>query len=98
MRHDAALGKTQFPMTEQLDLLEPRGKPLTRGKQLYEILSYLQAGGTLTVAKALAEMNVYALSQRVGDLKRMGWPICSRTVTTAGGARVSEYFYSEGGH
>lgn len=81
----------------QLDLLEPRCKEPVRGTQHYEILMYLQAGGRLTVAKALTELGVYALSQRIGELKKQGWPICSRTVTTAGGARVSEYFYPEGG-
>jgi len=76
----------------QLDLLEPRCKVPERGGQLYEILMYLQAGGRLTVAKALTELGVYALSQRCGDLRRMGWPIQSRTIETNGGARVSEYF------
>lgn len=78
----------------QLDLLEPRTKVPQRGTQAYEILMYLQAGKTLTVAKALTELGVYALSQRVGELKKQGWPICSRTVETNGGARVSEYFYA----
>lgn len=76
----------------QLDLLEPRCKPLVRGTQHYEILMYLKSGGRLTVGKALAELNVYALSQRIGELKKQGWPIQSRTVETGGGARVSEYF------
>lgn len=76
----------------QLDLLEPRFKVPERGGQLYEILVYLQSGGRLTMAKALTELGVGALSQRVGDLKRMGWPIQSRTIETNGGARVSEYF------
>ncbi len=76
----------------QLDLLEPRCKPLTRGKQHYEIMMYLKAGGRLTVAKALRELEIYALSQRIGELKKQGWPIQSRTVETGGGARVSEYF------
>lgn len=76
----------------QLDLLEPRCKPLVRGTQHYEILMYLKNGGRLTVGKALAELNVYALSQRIGELKKQGWPIQSRTVETGGGARVSEYF------
>jgi hypothetical protein len=72
--------------------LEPRCKPLKRGKQHYEILMYLEKGGRLTVGKALLELNIYALSQRIGELKKQGWPIQSRTVETNGGARVSEYF------
>ena len=64
-----------------------------RGSQCYEILLYLQSGGRLTVAKALSELGVYALSQRCGELRRKyGWPILSRTVETSGGAKVSEYF------
>lgn len=76
----------------QLDLLEPRCKIPDRGGQLYEILMYLQSGRRLTMAKALMELGVGALSQRIGDLKRMGWPIKSATIETNGGARVSEYF------
>jgi len=76
----------------QLELLEPRCKPITRGTQHYEILMYLKAGGRLTVAKALTELGIYALSQRIGELKRQGWPIKSNSVETNGGARVSEYF------
>lgn len=75
----------------QLELITPCRVP-ERGTQRYEILMYLQAGGRLTVAKALRELGVYALSQRVGELKRSGWPIKSRTVETNGGAKVSEYF------
>ena len=78
-------------MSAQLDI------PFTRipehGSQCYAILLYLQSGRTLTVAKALSELGVYALSQRCGELRRKyGWPILSRTVETAGGARISEYF------
>ena len=73
----------------QLDLI---CKVPTRGTQAYEILTMLQGGQTLTVGKALRELGVYALSQRVGELRRAGWPILSRTIETNGGARVSEYF------
>lgn len=61
--------------------------------QCYAILVYLQNGGRLTVAKALSELGVYALSQRCGDLRmKYGWPIQSRTVETNNGAHISEYF------
>lgn len=65
-----------------------------KGTQGYELLMAMQAGERLTVAKALTQHGVYALSQRIGELKRMGWPIQSRTVETNGGARVSEYWLS----
>jgi predicted DNA-binding transcriptional regulator YafY len=61
------------------------------GTQSYEILKYLQSGRTLTVAKAMAELSVYALSQRCGELRRMGWPIKSRMVELHPGTRVAEY-------
>lgn len=61
--------------------------------QCYRLLVAMQNGVRLTVAKALDEYRVYALSQRVGDLKRKyGWPIQSRTITTASGAHISEYW------
>lgn len=79
-------------MTQTDISFEPRCKIPARGGQHYEILMYLKQGGRLTVGKALTELNVYALSQRIGELKKHGWPIQSRTVETNGGARVSEYF------
>jgi hypothetical protein len=75
----------------QLELISECKVPV-RGTQLYEILMCFQAGERLTVAKALSELGVYALSQRCGDLRRMGWPIQSRTIETNGGAHVSEYW------
>lgn len=62
-----------------------------RGTQHYELLIAMQAGKRLTVAKALTEHGVYALSQRIGELKRMGWPIKSRMIDV-GRARVAEYW------
>lgn len=63
-----------------------------RGTQKYALLMALQRGEHLTVAKALTEYGVYALSQRIGELKRAGWPIESRMVEVASGARVAEYW------
>jgi hypothetical protein len=77
--------------------LEPRTRLPERGSQCYEILYALKAGKRLTVAKALSEHGVYALSQRVGELKRMGWPICTRMVEVRPGTRIAEYFMPEGG-
>ena len=41
--------------------------------QLRDILRELQTGRRLTVALALSELGVYALSQRIGELRRLGW-------------------------
>lgn len=61
--------------------------------QCYKLLMAYQRGEKLTVAVALSKYGVYALSQRNGDLRRKyGWPILSRTVRTAGGADISEYW------
>lgn len=76
---------------QQLELDPPVRVP-NKGTQHYELLTAMQAGERLTVAKALTEHGVYALSQRIGELKRMGWPIKSRTIEVAGGARISEYW------
>lgn len=60
-------------------------------KKTKKVLEALQAGARLTVAKALNELGVYALSQEVGRLERMGWQIARETVETSPGTRVAEY-------
>ena len=60
--------------------------------QLLVILLELQRGRRLTVAVALSELGVYALSQRIGELRRLGWPIERVMVRTRGGANVAEYY------
>ena len=59
--------------------------------QLLSILGELQRGRRLTVAVALAELGVYALSQRIGELRRMGWPIDRIMIRASGGATVAQY-------
>lgn len=63
-----------------------------RGTQLYEILMCLQHGEKLTVAKALSELGVYALSQRIGELKKLyNWPIKSEMIKVGAKTYVAEY-------
>jgi hypothetical protein len=77
----------------QLDLLENRTKLPPSDGQCYAILRYLQSGGRLTVAKAMSELGVYALSQRVGELKRTyGWPVKSRALKVGPKTYVAEYW------
>ena len=45
-----------------------RRKPMTQHEM---ILNHLKAGGSLTVAQALSQYGVYALSQRIGELRRI---------------------------
>lgn len=59
------------------------------GTQAHKLLMAMYRGEHLTVAKALNEYGVYALSQRVGELKKLGWPIQDRTVP---GHKHSEYW------
>lgn len=75
----------------QLELIAPCRMP-KQGTQHYTLLMAFQRGESLTVGVALEKYRVYALSQRVGDLKRMGWPILSETVETACGAHISRYW------
>jgi hypothetical protein len=58
------------------------------------ILAHLMAGGTLTVSEALTGFGCYALSQRVGDLKRAGHPINSERVSLDNGKRIARYSYA----
>lgn len=75
----------------QLDLLE---RPIVppAGSQCAELLEQMQHGERYTVKRALAELGIYALSQRCGDLRRKyHWPIKSRMVPV-GESTVAEYW------
>ena len=61
--------------------------------QLEKLADAFDRGERLTVATALDKYDIYALSQRCGELwRKWGYPVDSRTITTPGGAHVSEYF------
>ncbi len=60
--------------------------------QCGQILRALQRGERLTVLTALTDYGVMALSQRAGELKRMGWPVQSRMIEVPSGKRVAEYW------
>lgn len=55
------------------------------------ILAHLRGGRPLTVGDALTKYGIYALSQRIGDLKREGYPITSEMVKLPNGKRVAQY-------
>jgi len=57
----------------------------------YRLLMALKQGERLTPLSALNAYQCFSLSQRVGELKRMGWPIVVRTVELSTGKRVAEY-------
>lgn len=57
-----------------------------------QILRALQRGERLTPLDSLSKYGVLALSQRVGELIRMGWPIVRTTTKTPTGKTVGLYF------
>ena len=63
--------------------------------QCGRLLRAFQRGESLTVAEALGQYGVYALSQRVGELKRAGWPIVAEPFKTPGGATVARYYMAQ---
>jgi len=79
-------------MTQAELALESPVRLPEKGTQTYRLLMAMKDGKRLTVAKALTEYGCFALSQRCGDLRRLGWPIQSRTIKTASGAHISEYW------
>jgi hypothetical protein len=59
--------------------------------QCKTLLRELEAGGRLTPLIAAYEFGVMALSQRMGDLRRAGYPVVSEMVKLPSGKRVARY-------
>ena len=76
----------------QLDLLAQPTYPRTSQTQLWTLLEALRRNERLTVMVALQKYGCYALSQRIGELKGLGWPIHSRMVNVGNGKSVAEYW------
>jgi hypothetical protein len=57
-----------------------------------KLLRAMQSGERLTPISALEGYQCFSLSQRIGELKRMGWPIQSRMIEVPSGKRVAEYW------
>jgi hypothetical protein len=63
--------------------------------QLSMLDEHFSRGGSLTVGEALTQFGVYALSQRVGELKReLGKPVVDDWVALPSGKRVKRYRYA----
>lgn len=73
----------------------PEPKRQRLNPQQESILRYLKAGRSLTVGEALEQLGVYALSQRIGELKRMGWKITRQMVATESGKHIARYSLAE---
>ena len=77
--------------TAQLERAQPRW-PKAGQRQLWELLSALQRHERLTVLLALQNYQCYALSQRMGELRALGWPVQSRYIQVPSGKAVAEYW------
>jgi hypothetical protein len=60
--------------------------------QCKSLLCALKRGARLTVWEAIHSLGIYALSQRVGELKRAGYRIKSRLVETPTGKHIAKYW------
>lgn len=59
--------------------------------QLDTLKAAFERGESFTVGEALGRHGIYALSQRVGELKRSGYPIVVDMETTSTGKRIARY-------
>lgn len=74
-----------------LDFVPPRCHVPEKGTQCRMLLDAFQRKEYLTVADSLTKYGIYALSQRCGELRRMGWPINSHMKTLPNGKRIAVY-------
>lgn len=63
--------------------------------QCEQILRYMAQGHSITPLEALEKFQCFALSQRIGELKRQRWPIADEFVTLKSGKRVKQYWLPE---
>ena len=74
----------------ELSFTDPVRIPTARKTKA--VLMAMAQGRRLTVAIALNELGVYALSQEVGRVKDHGWTVHTRTIEVSPGVHVSEYW------
>ena len=55
------------------------------------LIKHFSEGKSLTTGQALTQYGIYALSQRVGDLKKRGYPIESEMRELPNGKKVARY-------
>lgn len=60
--------------------------------QKKQIVNYLMTKGPLTVLTAMQFIRCYALSQRIGELKKEGYDIHRRMIQVDSGKHVAEYY------
>lgn len=59
--------------------------------QLQSLKAAFDLGESSTVAEALGRHGIYALSQRVGELRRAGYPVLVDMVKLPNGKHVATY-------
>jgi hypothetical protein len=69
--------------------------PNVAQKQLWTLLEALRRGEKLTVMVSLQKYACYALSQRMGELRGLGWKVQSQRITLKNGKCVSEYWLAK---
>jgi hypothetical protein len=62
------------------------------GSQRTQIINHLMTKGPLTVLTAIKYLGCYALSQRIGELKKEGFPIKTEMIRVDSGKRVARYY------
>lgn len=65
------------------------------GTMTYELLMALKNGESLTPLSALERYRCFSLSQRMGELRRAGWPIYAQMISLPSGKRVAQYRMAE---
>lgn len=55
------------------------------------LLDALRRGERLTMLTALNRYQIGAVSQRAGELRRLGYPVTARMIRVPTGKRVAEY-------
>lgn len=75
----------------QLDLISPCRVP-EKGTQAHRLLMAMQEGVRLTIWNAMTEYRCGALHQRIGDLRKLGWPVQRRIITGNDGQPLAEFY------
>jgi hypothetical protein len=65
------------------------------GTMTHELLMALKRGEQLTPLSALEKYRCFSLSQRMGELRRSGWPIRSSMVSVNSGKKIACYWMQE---
>ena len=59
--------------------------------QEIRILTWLRAGKSLTPIEALSMFNCFRLSGRINDIRKQGYDIHTKMITTSSGKRIAKY-------